>query len=137
MKLRVGPGALVAAAFIGPGTVTACTLAGANYGYVLIWALVFATLSTIILQDMSARLGAGGRLGLGEALMQSVSTGWMKWALGGLVFAALAIGNSAYEAGNLAGGALGAEALFGKGAPGKRGLVSGPRSSRSDRADHR
>lgn len=125
MKLRVGPGALVAAAFIGPGTVTACTLAGANYGYVLIWALVFATLSTIILQDMSARLGAGGRIGLGEALMQSVSTGWMKWVLGGLVFAALAIGNSAYEAGNLAGGALGAEALFGKGAPGKRGLVLG------------
>ena len=123
MKLRTGPGALVAAAFIGPGTVTACTLAGANFGYVLIWALVFATVSTIILQDMSARLGAGGRLGLGEALMQSVNTGWMKWVLGGLVFAALAIGNSAYEAGNLAGGALGAEALFGEAAPGKRVFV--------------
>ena len=123
MKLRIGPGALVAAAFIGPGTVTACTLAGANFGYVLIWALVFATVSTIILQDMSARLGAGGRLGLGEALMQSVRTGWMKWVLGGLVFAALAIGNSAFEAGNLAGGALGAEALFGEAAPGKRVFV--------------
>ena len=123
MKLSIGPGALVAAAFIGPGTVTACTLAGANFGYVLVWALVFATVSTIILQDMSARLGAGGRLGLGEALMQSVSAGWMKWVLGGLVFAALAIGNSAYEAGNLAGGALGADALFGDAAPGKNLFV--------------
>ena len=57
MKLPIGPGALVAAAFIGPGTVTACTLAGANFGFALIWALVFATVATIILQDMAARLG--------------------------------------------------------------------------------
>ncbi len=115
MKLSLGPGALVAAAFIGPGTVTACTLAGANFGYALIWALVFATVATIILQDMAARLGAGARLGLGEALMQAVGDGPMKWAAAGLVIAALVIGNSAYEAGNLAGGALGAEAIFGDG----------------------
>ena len=49
---QLGPGVLVAAAFIGPGTVTACTLAGANFGYALLWALVFATLATIILQEM-------------------------------------------------------------------------------------
>jgi len=52
-----GPGALVAAAFIGPGTVTTATLAGANFGYALLWALVFATLAAIILQEMAARLG--------------------------------------------------------------------------------
>ena len=123
MRLSIGPGALVAAAFIGPGTVTACTLAGANFGYALIWALVFATIATVILQDMAARLGVGARLGLGEALMQSVGTGPLKWAAGGLVFAALAIGNGAYEAGNLAGGALGAEAIFGAGSPDRRIIV--------------
>ena len=67
MKLKIGPGAYVTAAFIGPGTVTTCTLAGANFGFVLVWALVFATLSTILLQDMAARLGAGAQRGLGEA----------------------------------------------------------------------
>ena len=42
-RLRnLGPGALVSAAFIGPGTVTACTLAGANFGYTLLWALLFS-----------------------------------------------------------------------------------------------
>ena len=30
---QVGPGAVVAAAFIGPGTVTTCTVSGASYGY--------------------------------------------------------------------------------------------------------
>ena len=32
----IGPGALIAAAFIGPGTVTLCTIAGASFGYSLI-----------------------------------------------------------------------------------------------------
>lgn len=107
MKITIGPGALVAAAFIGPGTVTACTLAGANFGYALLWALAFATIATIILQDMAARLGAGARLGLGEALLQISDLAWVKWLVATLVFTALAIGNSAYEAGNLTGSAIG------------------------------
>ena len=124
MRLKFGPGVLVAAAFIGPGTVTTCTLAGANFGFALLWALVFATIATIILQDMSARLGAGAQLGLGEALMQTAPNDAAKWAMGGLVFAALLVGNCAYEGGNLAGGALGADALFGAGSPGQSTWVA-------------
>lgn len=123
MKLDFGPGVLVAAAFIGPGTVTACTLAGSNFGFALVWALVFATIATIVLQDMAARLGAGARLGLGEALISSAPSVPIKWAVGGLVFAALFIGNCAYEGGNLAGGALGMEALFGSTSPDQKILV--------------
>ena len=41
-KSSFGPGFLVAAAFIGPGTVTSCSLAGARFGYALIFALIFA-----------------------------------------------------------------------------------------------
>lgn len=123
MKLELGPGVLVAAAFIGPGTVTACTLAGSDFGFALVWALIFATGSTIILQDMAARLGAGAQLGLGEALMQSAPGPVVKWAIGGLVFAALLVGNCAYEGGNLAGGALGIDALLSNASPGQNWLV--------------
>ncbi|MEO1322069.1 MAG: Nramp family divalent metal transporter [Pseudomonadota bacterium] len=123
MKLDLGPGVLVAAAFIGPGTVTACTLAGSNFGYALIWALLFATVSTIILQDMAARLGAGAKLGLGEALMQTAKQPAFKWTAGALVFAALVIGNCAYEAGNIAGGALGLEAILTDASPDRNLLV--------------
>lgn len=112
MKLPFGPGALVAAAFIGPGTVTACTLAGANFGYALIWALVFATLATMVLQDMAARLGITGKRGLGEALVAPGTPLVLKVASIILVMAALLLGNAAYEAGNLSGGALGAGAAF-------------------------
>jgi|GEM_PF-5226676 len=38
---NVGPGAIVAAAIIGPGTVTTASNVGAEFGYALIWALVF------------------------------------------------------------------------------------------------
>ena len=37
---NIGPGALVAAAFIGPGTVTSCSKSGASAGYTLLWAML-------------------------------------------------------------------------------------------------
>ncbi|MFT4993384.1 MAG: manganese transport protein [Paraglaciecola sp.] len=107
----MGPGALVAAAFIGPGTITACTLAGANFGYVLLWALLFATVATIILQEMSARLGLVMQQGLGETLKELLQHSMWKWPLFLLIIVALYVGNAAYEGGNLAGAALGLDVL--------------------------
>ncbi|MEL6737445.1 MAG: Nramp family divalent metal transporter, partial [Pseudomonadota bacterium] len=111
----VGPGAMVTAAFIGPGTVTACTLAGANFGYALLWALLFATLATIALQEMSARLGLVTRQGLGANLASLLAASPLRWPLIILVGVALYVGNAAYEAGNLSGAALGIEAIAGEG----------------------
>ena len=63
-----GPGLLVMAAFIGPGTVTMASLAGAKYGYVLLWAVLFSILATMVLQEMAYRLGLVTREGLGTNL---------------------------------------------------------------------
>ena len=112
---NIGPGALVAAAFIGPGTVTACTMAGANFGYALLWALVFAIIATIILQEMSARLGIMTQKGLGEILRESFETSIWKYPLITLIIVALYVGNAAYEGGNLSGAALGVQAIAGEG----------------------
>lgn len=114
MKLSIGPGALVAAAFIGPGTVATCTTAGASFGFALVWALAFATVATMILQGMSARLGVSAQMGLGEALMTGAGNPVVKVALGLLVIVAIGVGNAAYEGGNISGGALGFEALVGE-----------------------
>lgn len=108
---NIGPGALVSAAFIGPGTVTACTLAGANFGYVLLWALLFASLATIILQEMSARLGLVTQRGLAENLRILLQDSFWKWPLFAVIIVALYLGNAAYEAGNLSGAALGLNAV--------------------------
>lgn len=37
----LGPGFVIVGSFIGPGTVTSCTLAGATYGFTLFWCLSF------------------------------------------------------------------------------------------------
>jgi manganese transport protein len=110
---NIGPGAFVSAAFIGPGTVTACTLAGANFGYALLWALVFAIAATMVLQEMSARLGIITQKGLGETLRHSLEGSMWKWPLFLLVIVALYLGNAAYEGGNLSGAALGVQAIAG------------------------
>lgn len=113
MKLKnyFGPSTLVAAAFIGPGTVTVCTLAGAQAGYSLIFALVFSVFATLFLQEMSARLGLVSQSGLGEAIRNETPQ-HLKYLFLGLVLIAIIIGNAAYEAGNLSGAALGMKVIF-------------------------
>jgi len=110
-RFSLGPATLVAAAFIGPGTVTTCTLAGANFGYALVWALVFSVVACVLLQEMSARLGVITRQGLGEVLNQQFTQPLARWLIFALVAVAIFIGNAAYEGGNIAGAALGLQAI--------------------------
>lgn len=111
---NIGPGPLVAAAFIGPGTVTLCTLAGVNFGYALLWAMVLSIIATIILQEMSARLGIISQKGLSEIIRTEIKNPMLKGLSIILILSAIVIGNAAYEAGNISGGVLGLEAVLGQ-----------------------
>ena len=111
--IGIGPGVIVAAAFIGPGTVTTATLAGARHGTTLLWALVFATIATIVLQEMSARLGLATGSGLGQALRSVSGPPWLGVTLASLAAVAVVGGAAAYQAGNLTGAGLGLESATG------------------------
>ena len=110
---NLGPGLLVAAAFVGPGTVTTASVAGASTGYALLWALVFSIIATMVLQEMSARLGIVSREGLGEALRTTFDNIALKVAAIALVVAAITIGAAAFQTGNITGAALGLETISG------------------------
>jgi len=114
MKLfkDLGPGVLIAAAFIGPGTVTVCTIAGAKYQFVLLWAMVFSIIATIVLQEMAARLGLIAKMGLAQAVRSEIANPGFKWLAIILIISAILVGNAAYEAGNISGGVLGLETLM-------------------------
>lgn len=112
-KSSFGPGILVTAAFIGPGTITTASIAGAEYGFALMWALLFSVLATIVLQEMTARLGLVTRQGLAEALRLTYSGSWLGNCAILLVVCAIGFGNAAYEAGNITGAALGLESISG------------------------
>jgi len=108
-----GPSTIVAAAFIGPGTLTTCTLAGVQTGYELIWALLFSTFATLVLQEMAARLGFVTQTGLGEAVAKQFEHSPWKYLVFFLVIGAIVVGNAAYESSNLSGGILGLELSLG------------------------
>lgn len=109
---RPGPGLLITAAFIGPGTIVTASRAGAEFGFALLWAIVFAVSATIVLQEMAARLGLVTGHGLSEAIRQSIQPTWARNLSLALVIVAIVVGNMAYQTGNLIGGSLGAAVLL-------------------------
>jgi len=113
MFRKIGPGILVAAAFIGPGTVTACTLAGVTFGYSLLWAMLLSVIATIVLQEMAARLGIITQKGLADVIREELRHPVIRYMVIGIILAAIVVGNAAYEAGNIGGATLGLEAILG------------------------
>ncbi|WP_108246992.1 Nramp family divalent metal transporter [Muricauda brasiliensis] len=112
MFKKIGPGVLVAAAFVGPGTITMCTLAGAQFGYALIWALLVSIIATIILQGMAGRIGLVTQNGLVDVVRTELKTPWIRNVVIAIVLGAILVGNAAYEAGNIGGATLGLEQLL-------------------------
>ena len=108
----IGPGVLIAAAFIGPGTVTLCTIAGASFGYSLIWAIILSTFSTIVLQEMSLRIGLVTRMNLAEVIRTSIKSKILNRFIILLIISSILIGNTAYEAGNITGASMGISAII-------------------------
>lgn len=112
-KSKFGPGFLVAAAFIGPGTVTTAAFAGARYGYSLVWVVVIAIVSAVVLQEMAGRFSLATKIDVAAALVRFTEKKWLKVGLQILAFLAIVVGCAAYEAGNIIGGKLGLSTLTG------------------------
>lgn len=114
-RFNFGPAILVTAAFIGPGTVMTASKAGAQYGFTLLWAILFSVITAIVLQEMAARLGIVSKAGLAFAIQSTFSNPWTKWPAVLLVLGAILFGNCAYQTGNILGAATGMELLTGFG----------------------
>ena len=104
----------MAAAFIGPGTITMCSIAGAQFKYGLIWALIVSILLTMFIQLTAIRIGLTTKNTLSNLIKDQFQSGLLKYTSILLIISAIFIGNSAYEAGNISGAVMGFELLFGK-----------------------
>jgi manganese transport protein len=103
---------IISAAFIGPGTVTTAVSAGSSFKLDLLWAVTFATVACIVLQEVAARITIATGMNVGQTL--TVKFGrrngkFLKWLIGGSVIA----GCAAYEAGNILGAVSGLNLLTG------------------------
>jgi len=106
-KLQIGPGVLVTAAFIGPGTLTVCTMAGVHAGTQLLWVVVLATLITIFIQNIAARIAWNTGSGLATSMIKNTAQPLLRFFFLVLILAAILVGNTAYQGGNLSGAFLG------------------------------
>lgn len=112
-KLKsIGPGAIITASFIGPGTVTTATRAGASFGFALLWAVIFSIITTILLQEMSARIGIISKKDLGQAIAEQFKKPLLKFCSIWLVAISISVGCAAYISGDLIGTSMGVSTLL-------------------------
>jgi manganese transport protein len=103
---------VISAAFIGPGTVTTAVAAGSQFQLDLLWAITFATVGCVVLQEVSARITIASGRTLGQALLLTYGESKgaaAQWILGISVI----LGCAAYEAGNILGAVSGLNLITG------------------------
>ena len=103
---------MVAAAFIGPGTLTTAATTGASSGLALAWTILFALIATVTLQELAVRSALATQRDLAPLAREFGGTTWGRWLVAPLIVAAIGVGNAAYQSGNLSGAALGLTAFM-------------------------
>ncbi|MEO1052142.1 MAG: divalent metal cation transporter [Bacteroidota bacterium] len=102
---------VISAAFIGPGTLATASSAGALFKFDLVWALVFASVACILLQECAARIMIASGYSFGEAVAKKFlgkQGNIIRWGLAGSVV----FGCAAYQAGNILGALAGLDLLI-------------------------
>lgn len=104
----LGPAFVAAVAYVDPGNVAANLTAGAEFGFLLVWVLVAANTMAVLVQYLSAKLGAVTGAGLPHLLGARLST-WGRrafWAQAEIVAVAT-------DLAEVIGGAIALHILFG------------------------
>ncbi|HEX9012935.1 MAG TPA: Nramp family divalent metal transporter, partial [Anaerolineaceae bacterium] len=86
----IGPGIITANVDNDAGGITTYSVAGAQYGYRLLWMMPMVAVALIIIQEMSARLGVATGKGLAGLIRESLGVRVTALILGILLFANLA-----------------------------------------------
>ena len=86
----IGPGIITANVDNDAGGITTYSVAGAHYGYALLWMMPVVALALIIVQEMSARLGVITGKGLADLIRERMGVRITTVVLGLLVFVNLA-----------------------------------------------
>jgi Mn2+/Fe2+ NRAMP family transporter len=86
----IGPGIITANVDNDAGGITTYSVAGASYGYSMLFMLIFVTLALVIVQEMSARLGVVTGKGLASLIRENMGVRATVIILAILVFANLA-----------------------------------------------
>ncbi len=85
----MGPGIIAASADNDAGGITTYSVAGANFGYSLLWVLILTTLALSITQEIGARMGLVTGKGLASLIREKFGIRWTAFIMGVLFIANL------------------------------------------------
>ena len=86
----IGPGIITTNVDNDAGGITTYSVAGAHYGYTLLWMLPLAGLTLVFAQEMSARLGVATGKGLADLIREKMGVRWTTAIIGLMLFVNLA-----------------------------------------------
>lgn len=110
----MGPGAIMAAAIIGPGTVTTASTQGANYGYAALWVILCACVIAFFFQEPAARIAIGCKQDAMSGIRGHIGHGMAIF-----LYLVVLVGSIAFQAGNLSGASMALVYFF----PGTTNLI--------------
>lgn len=97
----LGPGAIMAASIIGPGTVTTASTQGASYGYTSLWLILVSCVIAYFFQEPGSRIA----IGLNKDMMIGIREHMgKKTAI--LLYVVVLVGSLAFQAGNVSGATM-------------------------------
>lgn len=85
----MGPGIITACADNDAGGITTYSIAGAHYGYSMLWMLLLITFVLAVVQEMCARMGAVTGKGLSDLIRENFGVRWTFFAMTILLIANL------------------------------------------------
>lgn len=103
----LGPGAIMSAAIIGPGSVTTASQQGAMYGFTSLWVIMLACLIAYFFQEPAMRIAIGCKETVMVGVRDHLNPGVAKF-----LWIVIFVGSIAFQAGNLGGAAMALEYLI-------------------------
>jgi manganese transport protein len=104
----LGPGFIIAALVLGPGSITVASRIGSEYAYAFLWVIVIATIFMITYTSMGARFGVLNS----KSILQSIADNYGRWFAIAIGISAF-LSTSSFQFGNNLGIGIGMEGITG------------------------
>jgi len=104
----LGPGFIIAALVLGPGSITVASRIGSEYAYAFLWVIVIATVFMITYTSMGARFGVVNS----NSILQSIADNYGRWFAIAIGISAF-LSTSSFQFGNNLGIGIGMEGITG------------------------
>lgn len=104
----IGPGFIIAAVVLGPGSITVATRIGSEHGYSFLWVIVFAAIFMLVYTSMGVRFGVSNY----KSILKAISDTYGRWFAIGIGISSF-LSTMSFQFGNNLGVGIGMQGITG------------------------